>query len=144
MKVRLTINKIPLTIHSFRKRAFNMLYKSKIHSHLNRMMYEHEGENKKRYFFSKFRKSSWKIRIDTVWVIIPRMLLSAIIIVGLQLVNIVDNCHDNKWIFHYHSWAQAFKSGVGREREGSKYDDCTRTIIVTIMPLYWLVAAPLL
>ena len=46
--------------------------------------------------------------------------------------------------FHYHSCKQAFKSGVGREREGSNYDDCTRTIIIAIMPLYWLVATPLI
>ena len=81
---------------------------------------------------------------DTVCIVIPRMLFSAIMIVVLQLVNIVDNCHDNKWIFHYHSCKQAFKSWVGREREGSNYNDCTRTIIMTIMPLYWLVATPLL
>ena len=30
----------------------------------------------------------------------------------------------------YHSCKQAFKSGVGREREGSNYDNCTRTIIM--------------
>ena len=76
--------------------------------------------------------------------VIPRMLLSAIIIMVLRLANIVDNCHDNKWIFEYHSCKQAFKSGVGREREGSNYDDCTQTIIMAIMPLYWLVATPLL
>ena len=81
---------------------------------------------------------------DTVCIVLPRMLLSAIIIMVLRLVNIVDNCHDNKWIFHYHSCKQAFKSGVGREREGSNYDDCTWTIIMVIMPLYWLVATPLL
>ena len=61
------------------------------------------------------------------------MLLSAIIIVVLRLVNIVDNCHDNKWIFHYHSCKQAFKSWVGREREGSNYNDYTQTIIMEIM-----------
>ena len=80
----------------------------------------------------------------TVCIVLPRMLLSAIIIMVLRLVNIVDNYHDNKWIFHYHSCKQAFKSGVGREREGSNYDDCTQTIIMAIMPLYWLVATPLL
>ena len=42
------------------------------------------------------------------------------------------------------SCKQAFKSGVGREREGSNYDDCTQTIIMAIMPVYWLVATPLL
>ena len=41
--------------------------------------------------------------INTVCIVLPRMLLSAIIIMVLQLVNIVDNCHDNKLIFDYHS-----------------------------------------
>ena len=84
------------------------------------------------------------MELNTVCIVIPRMLLSAMIIMVLRLVNIVDNCHDNKWIFPYHSCKQAFKSGVGREREGSDYDDCTRTIIKAIMLLYWLVATPLL
>ena len=76
-------------------------------------------------------------------IVIPRMLLSAIIIIVLRLVNIVDNCHDNKWIFLYHSCKQAFKNGMEREREGSNYDDCAWTIIMGIMPLYWLVVTPL-
>ena len=84
------------------------------------------------------------IEIYTVWVIILRILLSVIITVVLWHVNKVDNCHNNKWIFHYHSCEQAFKSGVRSEREGSNYDDCTQTIIMAIMPLYWLVATSLL
>ena len=67
----------------------------------------------------------------TVCIVLPRMLLSAIIIMVLRLVNIVDNCHYNKLIFHHHSCKQAFKSGMGREREGSNYDYCNYATILT-------------
>ena len=82
-------------------------------------------------------------------------MLSAIIIMGLQLVDIVDNCNYHNSImgpFSFVPWSEGPKTGfctlcTGPYKKSKDYTTMIMEkpcIIVAIMPLYWLVAIPLL